>query len=78
MCILKSSCPPSQVNAQIWIENEQSMVKRQIEESNGDETLQIRSRESWWIKESSETKIKQFGHKIKEKSLFQNQQKSDF
>ena len=29
------------MNAQIWIENEQSMVKRQIEGSNDDEILWI-------------------------------------
>ena len=33
---------PSQVNAQIWIENEQSLVKCQIEGPNVDEILQIR------------------------------------
>ena len=32
--------------------------------------------ESWWNKESNETKIKWFQFKIREKSLFQNQQKS--
>ena len=31
--------------------------------------------EIWWNKESNETKIKNFGLKIREKSLFQNQQK---
>ena len=34
------------------------------------------STESWWNKESNEINIKQFGLKIREKSLFQNQQKS--
>ena len=33
---------PTQVNTQIRIENEQLMVKPQIEESNGDEILRIR------------------------------------
>ena len=33
--------------------------------------------ESWSNKESNETKIKKFGLKIKEQSLFQNQQKSE-
>ena len=33
------------------------------------------STESWWKKESNETKIKWFRLKIYEKSLFQNQQK---
>ena len=32
--------------------------------------------ESWWNKESNEIKIKWFGIKIMEKSLFENQQKS--
>ena len=33
--------------------------------------------ESWWNKESNEIEIKRFGLKIKKKSLFQNQQKSE-
>ena len=33
---------PLPVNAQIWIENEQLMVKCQIEGTNGDEILRIR------------------------------------
>ena len=32
--------------------------------------------ESWWNNESNEIIIKWFGLKIREKSLFQNQQKS--
>ena len=34
------------------------------------------STEIWWNKESNERKIEWFGHKIREKSLFENQQKS--
>ena len=33
--------------------------------------------ESWWNKKSNETRIKQFGFKIKEKSLFENKKKSE-
>ena len=36
----------------------------------------LASSKSWWNKESNETKIKLLGLKIREKSMFQNQQKS--
>ena len=36
------------------------------------------STKGWWNKESNETKIKRFELKIREKSLFQNKQKSAF
>ena len=35
------------------------------------------STESWWNNESNEIRIKWFGLKIRDKSLFQNQQKSE-
>ena len=55
----------------IRIENEQLMVKCQIEGSNGDEILLFT-----YLQRADETKIKRFGLKIGEKYVFQNQQKS--
>ena len=51
------------------------MVKHQIEGSHDDEILRFYNpRKADEI--TNETKIRRFGLKIKEKSLFQNQQKS--
>ena len=54
------------------------MVKRQIKGSNLDENFWIRyPQKSWLNNKSIETKFVQIGLKIKEKSLFRNQQNHD-
>ena len=67
---------PQQVNAQIQIENEQSLVKRQIRGQMLTKFYELEIHEKLMKKESNETKIKWIEFKIRQKSLFQNQQKS--
>ena len=53
------------------------MLKRQIEGSYDDEIYDFTIHKKLINKESNETKIKRFGLKIREKSLFQTKQKSE-